>query len=229
MTSASGRSRALVPSYASTRTGVLGLRTGASDTFTLRCYENRACTVGVVRVTSVVDEWGSTADERAASYPCDGLVADPDGVLFRAVDVAAPSALVFRWLCQLRVAPYSYDWIDNLGRRSPRRLIDGLDELEVGQRFIIFRLVSFEAGRSITLDSTTRLFGRVAITYAAIPVDADRSRLVVKLVFATSHTPYGWIARRVLPAGDLVMMRKQLLTWKALAERDAARRCTGDS
>ena len=132
VTSASGRSRALVPSYASTRTGVLGLRTGASDTFTLRCYENRACTVGVVRVTSVVDEWGSTADERAASYPCDGLVADPDGVLFRAVDVAAPSALVFRWLCQLRVAPYSYDWIDNLGRCSPRRLIAGGLERSAG-------------------------------------------------------------------------------------------------
>jgi hypothetical protein len=107
---------------------------------------------------SVIDAWGSSAHERALTYPCDALLDDPDGVLFRAVDIAAPSALVFRWLCQLRVAPYSYDWIDNFGRRSPRRLIDGLDQLEVGQRFIIFRLASFEPGRSITLDSTTALF-----------------------------------------------------------------------
>ena len=172
---------------------------------------------------SVVETWGSSEDERAASYPCDGLIDHPDRVLFRAVDVSAPAELVFRWLCQLRAAPYSYDWIDNFGRRSPRQRIDGLDQLEVGQRFMrIFRLVSFEQGRSITLDSVTALFGHVAMTYRAAPTDAGRSRLVVKLAFSAPAGPLGAVARRVLPAGDLIMMRKQLLTLKALAERDAA-------
>lgn len=176
---------------------------------------------------SVVDSWGSTEAERAAAYPCDRFVEQPDGELFRAVDVAAPAHVVFRWLCQLRVAPYSYDWIDNFGRRSPRRLIDGLEHLEIGQRFVtIFRLVDFEPGRSITIDSTTPVFGRVVVTYAVTPRDDDghgdgygaRSRLVVKLVFRGPGGPLGNLLRRVLPAGDLVMMRKQLLNLKALAE-----------
>ena len=170
---------------------------------------------------SVIETWGSAPHEREASYPCDALVDDPD-VVFRALDVDAPTGLVFRWLCQLRKAPYSYDWIDNLGRRSPRQLIEGLDHLEVGQPFMtIFRLVSFQAGSSITLDSTTALFGRVAGTYKIVPIGMNRSRLVVKLIFSSLPGIRGWITSRILPAGDLIMMRKQLLTLKALAERDA--------
>ena len=177
-----------------------------------------------VHTGSVIETWGSSNDERAAAYPCDGLIEVPDGILFRAVDVAAPAEIVFRWLCQLRIAPYSYDWIDNRGRRSPRHLTPGLEQLEVGQRFMIFRLVSFEPGRSITLDSKSALFGRVAITYAAVPAGDNASRLVVKLAYAAPRDLYGAVLRRVLPAGDLIMMRKQLLTLKALAERDAASR-----
>jgi hypothetical protein len=171
---------------------------------------------------SVVEAWGSSEDERVAVYPCDGIIEHPDGVVFRAVDVAAPVAVAFRWLCQLRAAPYSYDWVDNLGRRSPRRLVDGLERLEVGQTFMsIFRLASFEPGRSITLVSHSALFGEIAGTYVAAPCDVDRSRLVVKLAFAAPRGPLGSVVRQLLPAGDLVMMRKQLLTLKALAERDA--------
>ena len=61
----------------------------------------------------IVDTWGSTLEERKGTYHCDHLIEDPDLVLFRAVDIAASTEIVFAWLCQLRVAPYSYDWIDN--------------------------------------------------------------------------------------------------------------------
>jgi hypothetical protein len=94
------------------------------------------------RLVGVVRNWGSTVQERRGQFPCDALVTQPYAVLFRALDVEAQVAVVFRWLCQLRVAPYSYDWIDNLGRPSPRELTPRLDELEVGQRFMIFRLPS---------------------------------------------------------------------------------------
>ena len=83
-------------------------------------------TVEPVRRSSVVETWGSSAEERAATYPCDALIDEPDGVVVRAIEITAPPELVFRWLCQLQIAPYSYDLIDNLGRRGPRHIIDGL-------------------------------------------------------------------------------------------------------
>jgi len=176
--------------------------------------------VSIVKCPSVIETWGSDLDERERSYPCDRLFDSPH-VVFRAVEVAAPHELAFRWLCQLRTAPYSYDWLDNLGRRSPRQLVEGLDQLEVGQRFMtIFRLVSFEENRSVTLDSTTILFGRVVCTYWVRPIGRERSRLVVKLIFSVPGGIRGWVTKRLLPAGDLIMMRKQLLTLKALTERD---------
>jgi len=166
-----------------------------------------------------VRHWGSTAAERAERYPCDELLADPDVVLYRAVDVGAPGEVVFRWLCQLRVAPYSYDWIDNWGRESPRTLTPGLDDLAVGQRVLIFDLVAFEAPHHLTLRLRDGgVFGDVAITYRVVPQANGTSRLVAKLLVRYPPGVVGWLSRWWLPAGDLVMMRKQLLNLKSLAE-----------
>jgi hypothetical protein len=170
---------------------------------------------------AVVREWGSTPAERARGYPCDDVVPHGD-TMYRAVDVDAPAPLLFRWLCQMRVAPYSYDLLDNLGRRSPQALTPGLDQLALGQRFMIFRLVAFEPGRSLTLFSKGRVFGDVAATYASEPDGLERSRLVVKLTVDYSNMgAQRHLMSRILPPGDLFMMRRQLLNLKRLAERDA--------
>ena len=173
-------------------------------------------------LTGVIDTWGSSVGERARSYPCDQLLEGADKTLFRAVTVGAPSSLVFEWLCQLRKAPYSYDWIDNGGRRSPRQLDPTLTALQTGQRFCgNFLLTAFEPGRSVTLFSDTPLFGAVGMTYEADPLDEWSCRLVAKVVLATGLGVGGRFLSLALPAGDLFMMRKQLLTLKTLAERDA--------
>jgi hypothetical protein len=113
-----------------------------------------------MRWPAPVYEWGTTAAERAHDVPCDELLPEPDDVMFRAVDVECPPATLYRWLCQLRHAPYSYDKLDNFGRRSPQTLTPGAERLEVGQRMVaIFELAAFEPGRSVTLYSEGRLFG----------------------------------------------------------------------
>ena len=166
--------------------------------------------------------WGSTEEERALDFPCDRHLPGAEDAVFRAVTVEAPPAVLFRWLCQLRAAPYSYDWIDNLGRRSPRELTPGLERLEVGQRVMtIFELVEFERDRHLTirLRRLRHLFGEIAGTYLIVPgVDRD-CRLVVKLVVRWPRVPlWGRATRLSLPLGDLVMMRRQLLNLKTLAE-----------
>jgi hypothetical protein len=166
--------------------------------------------------------WGTTPDEEAASYPCDGLLPDAEQWLFRAVDVAAAAPITFRWLCQLRVAPYSYDWIDNFGKRSPRTLTPGLDDIRVGQRAVaIFKIIGVEPGESITLGAPRSVFGNVVMTYRAVPVGERRSRLIAKIGVAYPNGVHGTVLRDVLPFGDLVMMRKQLRTLAELAAQTA--------
>lgn len=170
--------------------------------------------------------WQATEAETAADYPCDDLVDGPKVACFRAVDSTADPATVFRWFCQLRLAPYSYDLLDNFGKPSPKTLTPGLDGLELDQRFMtIFALASFTPGRQITLKlvhpSSRILYGDLAVSYTVQPREGG-SRLVVKMVLAAKTGPLESVRRTLLAWGDLVMMRKQLRTLAELAEKHVA-------
>jgi hypothetical protein len=173
----------------------------------------------VVGACDVIDHWGTTPVERGRHYPCDDVLPNPERALYRAVTVESSAPVVFRWLCQLKVAPYSYDLIDNLGRRSPPHLVPGVDRLVVGERVLIFELASFVVDEHLTIGAWDhRAFGDVAISYVVVPDGPQASRLLAKVVFTPPGGLAGAVLRRVLPAGDLVMMRRQLLNLKALAE-----------
>jgi hypothetical protein len=173
---------------------------------------------------SAIRGWGSTPEERSADYPCDRHLPDAAKSMHRAIDVDAPPPVVFRWLCQLRAAPYSYDVLDNLGRRSPRKLTPGLEALETGQKFmIIYELVEFEPDRQITVacKHLTGAFGRQAITYQVTPRPGGGSRLLAKRRLTPPRGPHGPLIKLNLPVIDLIMTRKQLRTLKKLAEQQA--------
>src|SRR6266851_78092 len=59
---------------------------------------------------SLSHTWGTTSTERQLVFPCDRIISNPDDSLFRGVTIDASPAIVYRWLCQMRAAPYSYDW-----------------------------------------------------------------------------------------------------------------------
>jgi hypothetical protein len=168
--------------------------------------------------------WGTEPDERLIAFPCDNYVKDFEAAYYRGITIQADPDIIFRWLCQMRVAPYSYDWIDHFGRRSPQRLTPGLDELAVGQQVMeIFELVEFEQGRHFTFrmkpnSDGLRIFGDSAVTYLITPQTSNRCRLLVKLIVRYPSGAWGWLMRSFLPWGDLIMMRRQLLNFKALSE-----------
>jgi hypothetical protein len=176
---------------------------------------------------SISKTWGTEAEERRRAFPCDDIISTPDEILYRAVTINASAETVFRWLCQLRAAPYSYDWIDNGGQQSPAKLTPGLNMLDIGQDVMrIFTLNTFETNRHLTLrlktkSAASKTFGDIGVSYVVVPLDSRSPsccRLLVKLVANYPRGLYGRMLRALLPWGDLIMMRRQLLNLKRLAE-----------
>src|SRR5690349_25071429 len=125
------------------------------------------------------ERWGVTAAEVDRGYPCDHLVPLPAVQLWRGVTVNHRSpAQVWPWLCQLRLAPYSYDWVDNLGRRSPRELrglpdpVPGEPFTQSGNRFPLGRVLAVSHEEHLT----ATIMGAV-MSYVLVPSGAE-SRLL---------------------------------------------------
>ncbi|HEY2508659.1 MAG TPA: hypothetical protein VGI58_19235 [Streptosporangiaceae bacterium] len=159
------------------------------------------------------DRWGVSVAETQRPYPCDDFVTSPVLTAWRAVHIDVPAEAVWPWVAQVRLGPYSYDWIDNLGRRSPAELMD-LPEPEVGERFTTVR--GRQRGRIVSVDKGHQLTGRIGgafMSYVLVPEAGGTTRLLLKVVLRTRR----WFAVG-LSVGDLVMARRQLLNLKRLAE-----------
>ncbi len=159
------------------------------------------------------DRWNVTDDEVARHYPCDDFVPAPTLQAWRGVSVHATPQALWPWIGQIRIAPYSYDWIDNLGHRSPQQLM-GLAEPVVGEPLTTAATRRFE--RILAVEPPKQLTGEImgtCISYVLMP-QGQTTRLLMKIVTRMSR----WLASR-LSLGDLIMARRQLLNLKRLAEQ----------
>ena len=169
----------------------------------------------------LADRWGGTEQETRRRFPCDDLVDDPALEVWRGVDVAAPPHAVWPWVTQVRVAPYSYDWVDNLGRRSPQLLLD-LPEPRVGDAFT--SVGGRPQGRILSLDPPHQLTATILgayLSYVLVPEGPQAARLLLKVVMQATRFGVAW------SVGDLVMARRQLLNLKRLAESESSRGVPG--
>ena len=168
----------------------------------------------------LADRWGVTEAETGCRFPCDDLVDDPALEVWRGVDVAASADEVWPWVTQVHVAPYSYDWVDNLGRRSPPLLLD-LPAPRVGDAFT--SVAGRPRGRIVSLDPPRQLTATILgayLSYVLVPEGPHATRLLLKVVMQSTRFGVAW------SVGDLVMARRQLLNLKRLAELESLRGTT---
>jgi hypothetical protein len=162
---------------------------------------------------TIGDRWSIREDEVAREYACDRFVDRPALRAWRGVTVEAPAERVWPWIAQIRVAPYSYDWIDNGFRRSPQTLTDP-SEPQVGEAFTT--CAGRKLGSILAVDPGVQLTGRIMGGYASyllLPESPDRTRLLLKVVMQTNR-----LLATGLSLGDLLMARRQLLNLKRLTE-----------
>lgn len=176
------------------------------------------------------------------SFPCDRYINESDDAYFRAIDVDAPTEVAFRWLCQLKIGSYSFDWLDRLERvlfdvkqaiperPSPEQLLPGIEDLALGQSVMgVFKLVEFEPNRHLTIvladQRAIAIFGEIAASYMLLPRTPKTCRLVLKGHVRYPKNLLRAGMRAALPWGDLVMMRRQFLRLKYLAESQVNDHC----
>jgi hypothetical protein len=161
------------------------------------------------------DRWGVSDDEVVRRYPCDDHVTAPALQAWRGVTVEGTPAQIWPWIGQIRLAPYSYDWIDNAGRRSPRELRN-LPEPQAGEPFTA--VAGRATGRIVSAQREEQLTGWIlgAFMSYVLVQQGDETRLLLKVVMQNGR----WRAP-LISLGDLVMARRQLRNLKRLAEQSA--------
>lgn len=176
----------------------------------------------------IFQHWGATGDEVTQPVVGDDLCPDASLVATRSITIAAPPEEVFPWIRQMgmgRAGWYSYDWLDNLGRRSARTINPDWQDVHSGSR-IPAGPTSFEAAlvdpprhfvlrTGFTFHGATRLCFTLAYELRDDPLG---TRLVTRMRSRIALPGGRLFERLVLGPGDGLMLRRQLLGIKSRCE-----------
>ena len=172
----------------------------------------------------LLQNWGATPDEIAGPVVGDELCPDARVIATRCITLPTPPTEVFPWLRQMgfrRAGWYSYDWLDNLGRRSATRIHDEWQDVVTGSH-VPAGPMSFDAAivepplafvLRVGMGDTSKRRVQFTLAYELRTIP-EGTRLVSRVRIRV-NVPGGQLLERfVLGPGDGVMVRKQLLNLK---------------
>ena len=173
----------------------------------------------------IFQNWGATAEEIQSVVVGDDLCVDATVAATRCITIAIPPEDVFPWIRQMgfgRAGWYSYDWIDNLGRKSAVAVHDEWQNVNSGDAVpagpMSFTAAIVDSPHAFVLEvkndkkEKPRLHCTLAYELRAIP----EGTLLVTRMRSRINIPGGRIIEQLfLGPGDGIMLRRQLLTIKS--------------
>jgi len=173
--------------------------------------------------------WGATKEEIESSVIGDDICKNATLVATRSITIAAPPQDVFPWIRQMgfgRAGWYSYDWLDNLGRKSASTIHDEWQSVAAGDKIpsgpISFIAAIVDAPRHFVLEikspakkSPGKKSPKMHFTLAyELRDDPQGTRLVTRMR-SRVNLPLGSLFEKlILGPGDGIMLRRQLLNIK---------------
>lgn len=170
----------------------------------------------------IFQHWGATDNEIEGVVVGDDLCPNAHVSATRSITLSAPPEQVFPWIRQMgfgRAGWYSYDWIDNLGRKSATRIheewqhVNSGDLIPAGPISFVAAIVEPPTAFILEIKSGKPASPWLHFTLAyELRPDGVNTRLVTRMRSKISLPGGSLFERLILGPGDGVMVRRQLLT-----------------
>lgn len=211
-----------------------------------------AATAGVVATYTVairprLVRWGATDEEVSAHFPGD-IIEGATRSATMATTIDAPPEAIWPWLIQMgtdRAGWYSWDRLDNFGKRSADALHPEWQEISLGDRFLgtpdgsqSWEVAALEPRRFLALRMSLDLRGRPFDPRGSRPraytdstwsfllngLPGGRTRLVVSGYWALRpRWLQPFVSWFLLEPSHWIMQTRQFANLKRLAEQEVAR------
>jgi hypothetical protein len=181
------------------------------------------------------NRWGATEEEVALALPGDDIVERPNMNSTRAITINAPPEDIWPWLVQMgkgRGGLYSYDWLDiafdYLDKPSAQRILPEFQQLKAGDLIPMgddastdddFYVHAVSPEHALVIGANAPEYRqRVSWAMVLIPIALTKTRLIVRVRAYIELNAKGIVRYALLDPAAFIMLRKQMLNIKRLAE-----------